>query len=98
MQRLTHTRAACVVGCRWINAAPPSWLTPSMVPSNFTNTVEAAACDESVALVVPQLRAAAKQLLQQLKPGALQVNPLCTAGTPNLGNVQGPRGTHKCLV
>jgi hypothetical protein len=43
------------------------------VPPSLADTIAAAACDESVALLLPQLRAAARRvLLPAMRPGALQ--------------------------
>lgn len=62
--------------CRWINTAPATWVTSSVVPASLADTVAAAAADEAVALVLSQLRPAAQQLLQKLRPGSLQVSGL----------------------
>jgi hypothetical protein len=61
----------------WANAVPTSWLTPSLVPASLADTLAAAACDEALDLLLPQLRRGARPLLQQLRPGALQVRGSC---------------------
>jgi len=43
-----------------------------MVPASLADTAAAAACDEALALLLPQLRDEATHLLQQLRPAALQ--------------------------
>jgi hypothetical protein len=58
---------------RWINAAPASWCTAAVVPHSLADTIAAAACDEAVALLLPQLRRSARVLLlPRLRPAAEQ--------------------------
>lgn len=88
---------------RWINAAPQYWVTPSLVPASLSDTLAAAACDEAVDLVLPQLRQAAQHTLQQLRPGALQVTGaghagVCLTWVYELGSeVQGQRACCGCI-
>jgi hypothetical protein len=70
---LTDLVCCAVLCCRWVTAAPASWLCRSLVPASLADTLAAAAADEALALLLPQLRAAAQPVLGQLRPGTLQV-------------------------
>jgi hypothetical protein len=62
-----------LAACRLINGAPLAWCSSSVVPPSIADAAAAAATDQALALLLPELRSAAQPLLQRLRPASLQV-------------------------
>ncbi|KAF8060057.1 hypothetical protein HT031_004996 [Scenedesmus sp. PABB004] len=68
----TQSLNLLLLSLRLINAVPAAWCSSAVVPPSLADAAAAAACDEAVALLMPELRPAAERLLQRLRPAALE--------------------------